>query len=392
MNKLITIIACLIASFYNVQAQFAKDRVFESKGEGLGFYVEGEKFFLEYVGRLGSPGGTYTLFLDTIPIKTSIPFFGVVSYHYDPIKNSFFAITPGPNARLISINFDTNTYYEQTFENHSSEVLYYGKVYFTKIETGEIVSYDYVNNEIKTNFIQDILSLDKHFRPLFILKLNEEEMMICSGYFGDGVYYNVEYHIFNEVNKQITKITPSGNLAEVLLENVGILLFYDIQKRSAFFVNGILDSNYDFFSGFLDITTLSITDFVIKDGEIIQLLVSSPLDEPVSRWNSNRQRVRIPYVPCPHRERVMFMIYHNELLSYDDLVRFDAHDLRLMRNMVFAKYNNDFSATFLKAYFNLYDFYRNGRNNRIRDVSHLLTEADKANLALIRAAEARVKE
>lgn len=382
----------MIATSYTAHTQFPKDSVFELKGEGLGFYVEGEKFLLEFVGRLGSSGGTYTFYKDTVPIKTSIPFFGIVSYYYDPIKKSFFALTLGPNSRLVNISFNNGTYHEQTFENHSSEVFYDGKAYFIVPETGEIVSNDYVNNEIKTYSIQEILNVDEHFRPLFVLKLKGEEMLICSGYFGDGVYYNVEYHIFNEVNNQNTKITPTGNLAKVLREHVGMLRFYDIQKRYAFFLNGILDSNYNFFSGFLDIAALSITDFVIEEGEIIQLLVSSPLDEPVGRWNDSRQRVRIPYVPCAYREKAMYIIYHNKTLSHDELSRFDYHDLRLMRNMVFAKHNYDFNATYLKAYFNLYEFYRNGYNNRIRDVNHLLTPTDKANLEVIRAAEERAKE
>lgn len=392
MNKLIILLICMIASSYTAQAQFPVDSVFDPKGGGLGFYVEGEEFLLKFVGRLGSPGSTYSFYKDTVLLKSSVSTFSLVSYHYDPIKKSFFIVTPGPNSRLVNISFNNGTYHEQTFENHSSEVFYNGKAYFIVLETGEIVSNDYVNNEIKTYSIQEILNVDEHFRPLFVLKLNGEEMLICSGYFGDGVYYNVEYHIFNEVNNQNTKITPTGNLAKVLREHVGMLRFYDIQKRYAFFLNGILDSNYNFFSGFLDIAALSITDFVIVEGEIIQLLVSSPLDEPVSRWNSNRQRVRIPYVPCAHRERVMYMIYNNELLSREDLANFDAHDLRLMRNMVFAKYNFDFADTYLKAFFNLYDFYRYGWERRVKDVNDKLTEADKANLELIKAAERKLKE
>jgi hypothetical protein len=94
-------------------------------------------------------------------------------------------------------------------------------------------------------------------------------------------------------------------------------------------------------------------------------------------------------------EMLAYYIYNDISLSQYCLTELHSGELRLLRNFVFAKHNYGFKDKYLQAFFNLYHFYSftNPKNrNRLSDVSHLLTEADKANIALIRAAEARVKE
>lgn len=394
MKKLITMSICLLVSFFAVQAQFPRDSVYAYNGD-LHFYIEEEKFILQFEGSLYSHGNTFNFYKDTLEIERSIPSFGVRAYHYDAPENTLHIISRSyPDAKLISINFASNTIQSQTFENYSGKFIYNGKAYFTVIGTDEIVSHDIKDGVNKRYSIKELFNKGTSDRPLFIVKLDDDNMVVCTGYYAGDELRDVEYYMFNETNHIATSIEPTGNLAKVFPseDDYAWFEFYNLEQSFAFCSNGILDSDYRFFSGFVNQFDLIVNDFVIKNGEIIQLFVISYLDETVSRWSQHRQRVCIPYVPNPHLERVMYMVYSDDLLSRADLARFDAHDLRLMRNMVFAKHNYDFTDSYLKAYFNLYQFYRSGHSRRIKDVNDQLTEADKANIALIRAAEARVKE
>jgi hypothetical protein len=142
--------------------------------------------------------------------------------------------------------------------------------------------------------------------------------------------------------------------------------------------NGIGSSNY--------------YGYIINNEIIEGVYLRSIIDSIVSR--NQYVKVIIPTFITPEFDIISYRLI-TSIITEDELDGFTSHQLRLLRNFVFAKHNYGFKDKYLQAFFNLYHFYSftNPKNrNRLSDVSHLLTEADKANLALIRAAEARAKE
>ena len=208
MKKLIIITVCFVAQFLKIQAQFPKDSVFDSKGDGLGFYVENEKYYLKFLGQIGSTTSTYTLYKDTVPIKTSIPTFNAVSYYYDTIKKKFHIISFGQNARLISINFYTNTYYEKTFENHFGEVIYNGKAYFSVTGGDKIIIFDINTEDQKIIPFRKSFILNENSKPLFIAKLSSDSLLINTGFWQGDELRELQYFVVNEHNLNYREYLP----------------------------------------------------------------------------------------------------------------------------------------------------------------------------------------
>ncbi|MCI0487310.1 MAG: protein kinase [Blastocatellia bacterium] len=72
-------------------------------------------------------------------------------------------------------------------------------------------------------------------------------------------------------------------------------------------------------------------------------------------------------------------------LSEDDLAGLSANELRVLRNIVYARHGRSFETPALQRFFDNQPWYR--RNSNYND--SLLTAADRANVSLIRAAESR---
>jgi hypothetical protein len=73
----------------------------------------------------------------------------------------------------------------------------------------------------------------------------------------------------------------------------------------------------------------------------------------------------------------------DEKLSIFALARVNKPVLRILRNMIYAKYNYIFQSPDLARHFSIFDWY----NPSSRNVDHLFTEIDKYNLNLIRSFE-----
>ncbi|MCB9002687.1 MAG: YARHG domain-containing protein, partial [Bacteroidales bacterium] len=96
----------------------------------------------------------------------------------------------------------------------------------------------------------------------------------------------------------------------------------------------------------------------------------------------------------PKLDIAMYKAYNDTLLTNDEVAGFGKYELGILRNLIFAKHNYDFSTEFYQAYFNLYAFYNNEemRKTRTKDVNGKLTETDKANLKLIKEQEAKISQ
>lgn len=104
---------------------------------------------------------------------------------------------------------------------------------------------------------------------------------------------------------------------------------------------------------------------------------------------NNQKSVLLPYKFIPELDLAMYKAYNNSTLSKEDIKGFGKYELGILRNLIFAKHNYDFSSEFYQAYFNLYAFYNatEMRNTRTKDVNEKLTGTDKVNLGLIKSME-----
>lgn len=103
----------------------------------------------------------------------------------------------------------------------------------------------------------------------------------------------------------------------------------------------------------------------------------------------NKNVVLIPFELNINLELSIYKAYNNSALTKEDIKGFGEYELGILRNLIFAKHNYDFSSEFYQAYFNLYAFYNapEMRNARTKNVNENLTAADKTNLELIKGME-----
>lgn len=107
----------------------------------------------------------------------------------------------------------------------------------------------------------------------------------------------------------------------------------------------------------------------------------------------NKLKVFLPYKFNPQLEIQMYRAYNDSMLTETDIVGLGKYELGILRNLLFAKHNYKFKSEFYQAYFNMYGFYREKEKSTTRkgNVDSLLTASDKANIALIRRMEAKLK-
>jgi hypothetical protein len=117
-----------------------------------------------------------------------------------------------------------------------------------------------------------------------------------------------------------------------------------------------------------------------QQGKIIQYFMYSYLD------NDDKNEVIVPYIFSPRLDILMYNVYNSKILDKEDIKGLGKYELGILRNVIFAKYNYAFSSEFYQAYFNLYEFYGDWqkRKTRAKDVSQLLTEADKENIKFLK--------
>jgi hypothetical protein len=105
--------------------------------------------------------------------------------------------------------------------------------------------------------------------------------------------------------------------------------------------------------------------------------LTSEIDEPLRKNGSDDVwlacRFTLPFDMC------LYKIYNNQILTGEEISKFDEWELHKLKNMIFAKHGYKFKSHYLQAFYNLFAFYK----GRLTDVSHLLTPEDKKNLELI---------
>lgn len=95
----------------------------------------------------------------------------------------------------------------------------------------------------------------------------------------------------------------------------------------------------------------------------------------------------------PTLELAMYKAFHDGILTQEDISGLTKKELGILRNLLFAKHNYQFDSMYYQAYYKTMEFYQVlDKKSRTKNINHLLTEADKANIALIRAAEEKAQQ
>jgi hypothetical protein len=223
---------------------------------------------------------------------------------------------------------------------------------------------------------------------------NENEAIVTFCKLGDfeGCY---GYYYFYISNNRIIDVT---NKFELKIE----LNSYNTQKPYFDFIS--TDNNYfrlsiisterkkEIISRIFDITTSYIhTVLNLSETSIIGIRTQNGLVQNYFLYSKidNNKQVIIPYKFIPELDIAMYKAYNNENLNKEDFKGFNKYEFGILRNLIFAKHNYDFSSEFYQAYFNLYAFYNapDMRNSRTKDVNGKLTVTDRQNLELIKSLE-----
>jgi hypothetical protein len=364
-----------------ISAQISRDTILYEYQKYMRFpnYVIYDNTYYKWQG--SEKQTKYTIYKDTIPLASTIEnTFRMNSYYVENISKKLY-IGHSYGYFMLDMKIDTLVMSISPYEYVTNFVVSNNKLYFSTYQTlyiqnltdGEII--DSINvNKIITKPYYGISQIIKFPSTSKVL------LMIAYQYYGDEIS-DEQYYVYDLISKKVEMCKNN----ELIKNNINPMAFnvdyYDINLEYVFIQNFILDKEFNIFSKINEFCFTNIYGFVFSNNEIKQLIVYSILDSKDNK--KDNIGVLIPFTPDPFKEKAMYGIYENKELTISDLEQFDAFDLRLLRNMVFAKHNYAFKDKFLQAYFNLYSFYRRNYNNRLTDVNDLLTLEDKKNLELI---------
>jgi len=318
----------------------------------------------------------YLLYKDSTLISTNQGI-DMKSYCYDK-KNNRYYWNDGNDFWYFDLNNDSikQIISIKTTEGYIISTINDGKIYYSNYPSLCI-------RDLSTHNIIDSTNICKEFEYHSINELikfsNTNSVWLILADIDGGELIDVKYCIYDEISKQYSLSNNNDVLRKIDEDNYYGVRCYDLSGQYVFKGEFVYDSNFNLFSK-IQIFDVNIYGLVISNREIKQLLLKSNLD--LQKDEKERAEVLIPFIPDPYKEKAIYEIYENIELTAQDLQRFDAFDLRLLRNMIFAKHNYAFKDKFLQAYFNLYSFY-GYQTNRLTDVSKLLTPTDKKNLTLI---------
>jgi hypothetical protein len=330
--------------------------------------------------------------LNEIIFSAEFEFCQLVNFFPDVSYRALFSKTRRNNLNLNLVDIDNNA--EVFFADFSEFVETYDYLEDVVLCDGDLVD---------ALFIDDGTSIVKLGAP--------QSTELC---FESYKYFIVNNGKKNDISRRVVpdSIIKNYQLPNSTMQMVsadGRLIRESLAFRSRNWntilgINRLIDLDYNTISDLLIIghnashnegvyvsSDMLINGINMQNGRIVHYFVNSYLD-----YETRRQAIEviIPYEFVPTLEIAMYNTYNNKLLTAKDIDGLTKLQLGILRNLVFAKHNYKFERQFYQAYFNLFAFYNSVdmMKTRTKNINHLLTEADKANLALIRAAEARVKE
>ena len=384
MIRKVKFLFCIFALLngYTMYSQIKQDTIlsYEQRGSKLSYFVINNKIGYEF--KWNKKLKEYVVFKDTLQLSSTLPIdFHITSFFMDKNSNELYF---GGNKNYWTFDLKCDSLKLnasiKTTENYIKSIVVDNKLYYT-----DYLSL-YIKNITENKFIDSINNFNNIQGVLineFVKFPNTDNVYLMLANLDDGDISDEQYYVYDERNKIVKKLNTNNFIKENISPETFGVKFYDLSGDYVFLTEHILNSNFEIYNNRLYQANTDIYGFVIVNQEIKQLLLKSNLDSDDSKNEENN--VLIPFIPDPNKEKAMYEIYENVELTAQDLQRFDAFDLRLLRNMIFAKHNYAFKDKFLQAYFNMYSFY-GYQTNRLMDVNKLLTTIDKKNLELIQQA------
>lgn len=232
-----------------------------------------------------------------------------------------------------------------------------------------------------------------------------DKILIETGIY-DGGLTNLSYFTLDTKSKKVEDITRTANFQKLVADPKANLINYPHYRHLSFepkigneFIVDSSDSLAYFSAGFHESDARWEQDAFVMDhnykiiGRVLKRkmnIVGHGMND-IERWFRVRSftdstssvdfNLQLKY----DIEKAFYYIYYDSLIDKTTLDNMNKHELSLVKNFIFAKHNYQFSSIFYQAYYNTFSFYNSSKSKqyRTKEVSHLLTEADKKNLDLI---------
>ncbi|MCQ2973475.1 MAG: YARHG domain-containing protein [Bacteroidales bacterium] len=306
----------------------------------------------------------FNVFQDSLLIGNADRIYGVSDYFYD---NNILYLYSLRNVYVF--NFNNNPYSFNMIEANFEEEEF---INFIDKEYIYISGYKYLRKQnILTN---KSTVLDTKIETLCpFIKLNPNLILIGASIYEAPDFLVDSITVYDENLQRTIHHNISENLKNILFERSFDHPIYSYNHHYAIFKNYIINSEYEIVSNCLPLY-FYLQGVIIDNNKIQELILETKTDE--------KERVEIPFFLDMNFCKLMYRIYNNEKITNSDLKNYDKIDLKILKNLILAKYNYKFKDKFLQAYFNLFEFYH-CNFPRKDDVSSELTDADKFNYQLI---------
>jgi len=263
-----------------------------------------------------------------------------------------------------------DTYSERYYISSGSKLI-------GKMKDLSLISYDM--NTAKIDTLYQFGEYDENDRLFSIWGVNKhfyEDLFFIV--IGQGYELTESYYLFDLRTNTLQELEFNATEEETV--NEGISFSHgDITTQFVIMRDYWIDSSYSRIQPTLRRISSPQGFKTNKDDSYYYLY--STIDEPLSR-----NGLYGVWIPCRFTlpfDLCLYKIYNNQLLSQNEISDFDEWELHKLRNMVFAKHNYKFDSHYLQAFYNRFEFYSYGRQNRTKEVNDKLTAEDHANLRLI---------
>ena len=297
------------------------------------------------------------------------------------------------NFEKVNAKFYRDDFQNQAFTIDSTKTKLF---VINPITEEQTLVYDFCKNN-NGLYITEYGDYNKYIHHGYVWFISKDMVFLalCDSYFADDAITNY-YLISNGKAKDITDYFLDGNDIEMVnIDNyVGndIRIFHDCVNAISNIYTIDFSDKYQVL-GMWDNKVGINYDNGINFYYMLTILNDSDYDARPIKYGTE---VIIPYKFNPQLEIQMYRAYNDTLLSEADIEGLGKYELGILRNLLFAKHNYAFKSEFYQAYFNMYEFYKpffpeEKRTTRKTNVDNELTANDKANIALIRKMEAKLK-
>lgn len=316
--------------------------------------------------------------------------------------------------KLFLCKKDTSVY----FVSHERNRIFYSLIDKLNLKNGKYTKLDSIPANINVfyngNFLfqKDIYTLDIHSysvenkKKTLFLQLKQTDLttkyhkIIDIYTFGYGIYLlqtaldeaepsifvNYIYNFFEKSLKQIRIDTSLKEYERISTPFYKIIT--DEQNNYCLYDKYLLDKNFNF-KGYALYKDLNIKGYNIQNNKIVSYFVSSSVGRNYNEKKSIPKELHkyskgtiIPYRFVYELERNMFFIKNDTTIDETDLKNMEQVDLKILRNMIYAKHAYIFKSHYLVLLFKLYNFYKPAIINK-SEVENKFTEQDKENSKLI---------